>query len=207
MGFDNFRPLQEEIVDSVIYGHDTLAILPTGGGKSICFQVPGMALEGLTIVISPLIALMEDQVQNLRKKGIKVELITSGMSYREIDIALDNARFGNVSFLYTSPERLKTELFQERCKSMKVSLITVDEAHCISEWGHDFRPAYREISELRTMHPDAPIIALTASATEVVQKDIIEQLNLKTPKIFAGSLVRSNIRYKVIPAQISFNEL
>jgi ATP-dependent DNA helicase RecQ len=200
-GFDNFRPLQEEIVDSVIYGHDTLAILPTGGGKSICFQVPGMALEGLTIVISPLIALMEDQVQNLRKKGIKVELITSGMSYREIDIALDNARFGNVSFLYTSPERLKTELFQERCKSMKVSLITVDEAHCISEWGHDFRPAYREISELRTMHPDAPIIALTASATEVVQKDIIEQLNLKTPKIFAGSLVRSNIRYKVIPAQ------
>lgn len=200
-GFESFRPQQEEIVDSVIYGHDTLAILPTGGGKSICFQVPGMALEGLTIVISPLIALMEDQVQNLRKKGIKVELITSGMSYREIDIALDNARFGNVSFLYTSPERLKTELFQERCKSMKVSLITVDEAHCISEWGHDFRPAYREISELRTMHPDAPIIALTASATEVVQKDIIEQLKLKTPKVFTGSLVRSNIHYKVIPAQ------
>ena len=200
-GFDSFRPLQEEIVDSVIYGHDTLAILPTGGGKSICFQVPGLALEGLTIVVSPLIALMEDQVKNLRDKGIKVELITSGMSYREIDIALDNARFGNVSFLYTSPERLKSELFQERCKSMKVSLITVDEAHCISEWGHDFRPAYREIAELRSMHPDAPIIALTASATKIVQEDIVAQLQLKNPHAFSGSLERKNIHYKAVPAQ------
>ena len=200
-GYDHFRPLQEDIVDSVIYGHDTFAILPTGGGKSICFQVPGLALEGLTIVVSPLIALMEDQVRNLRDKGIQVELITSGMSYREIDIALDNARFGKVSFLYTSPERLKSDLFIERCKSMKVSLITVDEAHCISEWGHDFRPSYREIAELRKMHPDAPIIALTASATSLVQKDIIKQLDLKSPNIFSASLERSNLQYKVIATQ------
>jgi len=206
-GFDSFRPLQEEIVDSVIYGHDTLAILPTGGGKSICFQVPGLALEGLTIVISPLIALMEDQVKNLRERGIKVEMITSGMSYREIDIALDNARFGNVSFLYTSPERLKSELFQERCKSMKVSLITVDEAHCISEWGHDFRPAYREIALLRDFHPDAPVIALTASATMRVQNDISEQLALRQPRTFSGSLQRSNLHYKVRPSQNKLQEV
>ncbi|MDX2362782.1 MAG: RecQ family ATP-dependent DNA helicase [Crocinitomicaceae bacterium] len=200
-GYDNFRPLQEEIVDSVVYGHDTLAILPTGGGKSICFQVPGMALDGITIVVSPLIALMEDQVTNLRAKGIKAEMITSAMSYREIDITLDNARFGKVKFLYTSPERLKSDLFRERCKTMNVSLITVDEAHCISEWGHDFRPAYKEIAELREMHPDAPIIAVTASATELVQKDILEQLKLKKPNQFNGNLDRENISYKVVASQ------
>ena len=133
-GFNSFRPLQEDIVDSVIYGHDTLAILPTGGGKSICFQVPGTALEGVTIVISPLIALMQDQVNNLEKRGIRASIITSSMSYREIDIALDNARFGNTKFLYTSPERLKSELFKERFKRMNVGLIAIDEAHCISEW-------------------------------------------------------------------------
>lgn len=202
-GFSGFRPLQEEIVDSVIYGHDTLAILPTGGGKSICYQVPGLALDGLTIVISPLIALMEDQVQNLRKRGVSVELITSAMSYREIDIALDNARFGKTRFLYTSPERLQSPLFIERCKRMNVSLIAVDEAHCISEWGHEFRPAYREIAQLRELHPDAPIIALSASATERVQEDIVVQLKMRQPKRFAASLVRDNLRYQ---ARASINK-
>lgn len=197
-GYDDFRPLQGEIVDSITYGHDTLAILPTGGGKSICYQVPGLSLEGITIVVSPLIALMEDQVQALRKKGVSVELITSGMSYREIDIALDNAIFGNTSFLYTSPERLQSPLFIERCKRMKVSLIAVDEAHCISEWGNDFRPSYRQIISLRELHPNAPLIALTASATQHVQDDIIQELKLRNPKIIKGDLSRSNLIYRCI---------
>lgn len=189
--------MQEEIVDSVIYGHDTLAILPTGGGKSICFQVPGIALEGLTIVVSPLIALMEDQVNNLQSRGINAGLIVSSMSYREIDITLDNARFGNMKFLYTSPERLKSDLFIERCKAMKVGLIVIDEAHCISEWGHDFRPAYRDIAQLRTLHPSVPFIAVTASATKRVQDDIVELLELKKPNLFIGNLERKNISYQV----------
>lgn len=200
-GFSDFRPLQEEIVDSVIYGHDTLAILPTGGGKSICFQVPGIALEGLTIVISPLIALMEDQVRNLRHKGIEASMVTSAMTYREIDITLDNARFGKTKFLYTSPERLKSPLFQERFKTMNIGLIVVDEAHCISEWGHDFRPSYTEISEARKIHPNVPIIAVTASATKRVQNDIIEKLGLKSPNQFAGSLERKNVHYSVVPSE------
>lgn len=198
-GYDAFRPMQEDIVNSVIYGYDTFAILPTGGGKSICFQVPGIAREGLTLVISPLIALMEDQVTNLQKKGIKTGIITSAMSYREIDITLDNARFGKMQFLYTSPERLKSDLFIERCKGMNISLIVVDEAHCISEWGHDFRPAYRDIAQIRLLHPEAPIIALTASATDHVKKDIIEQLELRSPKCFFGNLSRPNISYRATP--------
>ncbi len=182
-------------MDAVIYGHDTLAILPTGGGKSVCFQVPGMALDGVTLVISPLIALMQDQVAQLEKKGISASLITSGLSYREIDISLDNARFGNTKFLYTSPERLKSDLFIERFKRMNIGLIVVDEAHCISEWGHDFRPSYREIAAIRIWHPNAPMIALTASATTQVQKDIEAQLHLRNPKVFEASLERKNIMY------------
>jgi len=196
-GYSAFRPLQEEIVDSVIYGHDTLAILPTGGGKSICFQVPGIALDGVTLVISPLIALMQDQVFQLEKRGIRASLITSGLSYREIDISLDNARFGNTKFLYTSPERLKSDLFIERFKRMNIGLIVVDEAHCISEWGHDFRPSYSDIAEIREFHPNAPVIALTASATINVQEDIRNLLKLKKPKEFKGSLERHNIMYSL----------
>lgn len=196
-GYDAFRPLQEDIVDSVIYGHDTLAILPTGGGKSICFQVPGLALDGVTVVISPLIALMQDQVSQLEKRGIKASLITNGLSYREIDIALDNARFGNTKFLYTSPERLKSSLFLERFKRMNVGLIVVDEAHCISEWGHDFRPSYRDIAAIREWHPNAPVIALTASATQKVREDIVSQLGMKHTKAFEGNPERKNIMYSL----------
>ncbi len=198
-GFDQFRPLQEDIVDAAIYGKDTLALLPTGGGKSICFQVPGMAREGICIVVSPLIALMQDQVEQLQKRGIRARAITSGMSYREIDITLDNARFGGLDFLYTSPERLQTKLFIERFKRMNVGLIVVDEAHCISEWGHDFRPPYRQIADLRLIHPKVPIIALTATATPEVKKDIIEQLKLAEPEVFEGSFQRSNLSYEVYP--------
>lgn len=198
-GYDAFRPLQEDIVDAAIYGKDVLALLPTGGGKSICFQVPGMAREGLCLVISPLIALMNDQVDQLQKRGIRAKAIVSGMSYREIDITLDNARFGGLDFLYTSPERLQTKLFIDRFKQMPIGLIVVDEAHCISEWGHDFRPPYREIAKLRECHPSVPFIALTATATPEVKKDIIEQLQLKDVSLFEGSFQRPNISYEVYP--------
>ncbi len=200
-GFNKFRPLQEEIIDSAIYGHDTLALLPTGGGKSLCFQVPGIAREGLTLVISPLIALMQDQVKNLQKRGIQAQAIYSGMSYREIDILLDNAVFGGLDFLYVSPERIQTRLFVERFKKMQVGLIVVDEAHCISEWGHDFRPSYLQISSLREIHSSCPIIALTATATKKVQSDIIEHLKLKTPKLFQGAFERKNLKFRVFKTE------
>jgi len=196
-GFEQFRPFQEEIIDDIIYGHDTLALLPTGGGKSICFQVPGIAREGITIVISPLISLMQDQVKNLIKKGIRAKEITSGLSYREIDITLDNAKFGGLDFLYTSPERIKSKIFIERFKQMPVGLIVVDEAHCISEWGHDFRPAYKEIKELRKYHPEVPIIALTATATKRVQEDIVTQLELKKVKTHIAPFERKNLTYRI----------
>lgn len=200
-GYDAFRPMQEEIVDAVIYGKDVLALLPTGGGKSVCFQVPGMAREGLCLVVSPLIALMQDQVEQLQKNGIRARAITSGMSYKEIDITLDNARFGGLDFLYTSPERLQSRIFIERFKLMNIALIVVDEAHCISEWGHDFRPPYRKIAELRTWHPEVPIIALTATATERVKEDIVEQLRLKKPQVFEADFSRPNISYEVYPVE------
>jgi len=196
-GFEQFRPFQEEIIDDIIYGHDTLALLPTGGGKSICFQVPGIAREGITIVISPLISLMQDQVKNLIKKGIRAKEITSGLSYREIDITLDNAKFGGLDFLYTSPERIKSKIFIERFKQMPVGLIVIDEAHCISEWGHDFRPAYKEIKELRKYHPEVPIIALTATATKRVQEDIVTQLELKKVKTHIAPFERKNLTYRI----------
>ncbi len=190
--------MQEDIIDDVINGFDVLALLPTGGGKSICFQVPGLAREGITIVISPLIALMQDQVQNLEKIGIRAKAITGGMSYREIDILLDNARFGGIDFLYTSPERMQSPLFIERFKRMNVGLIVVDEAHCISEWGHDFRPSFQQIHKLRGIHPEVPFLALTATATEKVRRDIIEHLKLKHPRIHEASFERKNLSYNVI---------
>ncbi|MEM9053110.1 MAG: ATP-dependent DNA helicase RecQ, partial [Bacteroidota bacterium] len=197
-GHQSFRPLQEEIIESILEGNDTLALLPTGGGKSICFQVPAMAMEGVCLVVSPLIALMNDQVQNLRKRGITAAALTSALSKREIDIALDNAVHGGLKFLYLSPERLKTEFFQERLKRMKVSMVAVDEAHCISEWGHDFRPSYREIVELRSLLPEStPFVALTATATNEVIDDIIGKLELNQSSIFKKSFTRENLIYVV----------
>lgn len=193
-----FRPLQEEIVNSVLSGNDTLALLPTGGGKSVCFQVPGLIRDGICLVISPLIALMKDQVEQLRKKGILAVSIHSGMTRREIDILLDNCVYGDVKFLYLSPERIQTEIFIERVKKMKVGLIAVDEAHCISQWGYDFRPPYIQIARLRELKPDVPLIALTASATVQVQEDICEKLAFRSDrKLFRKSFARTNLSFVV----------
>ena len=175
-GYDSFRPLQGEIIDSVLAGNDTLALLPTGGGKSICFQVPSLLNEGICLVISPLIALMKDQVSNLKKKGIPALSIYSGMSFIEVKKTLQNAAYGNFKFLYVSPERLETDLFLEYLPLINVNLIAVDEAHCISQWGYDFRPSYLRIVALREYFPEVPVLALTASATLEVQKDIREKL-------------------------------
>src|SRR5476651_596265 len=194
---DNFRPMQEEIITSVLSGHDTLALLPTGGGKSVCFQVPALAKEGICIVISPLIALMKDQVENLKAKGIEAIAITSGMGKREIDIALDNCIYGPIKFLYLSPERLLSELVRERIKYMNVNLIAVDEAHCISQWGYDFRPPYLHIADLRELHPNVPVLALTATATEEVRLDIQEKLQFKDGIVFLKSFERKNLSYVV----------
>ncbi len=195
-GYDTFRPLQAEIIDSVLAGNDTLALLPTGGGKSVCFQVPSLLNDGLCLVISPLIALMKDQVLNLKKKGIPALSIYSGMSFIEVKKTLQNAAYGNFKFLYVSPERLQTELFLEFLPLIKVNLIAVDEAHCISQWGYDFRPAYLHIAELRDYFPDVPVLALSASATSVVQKDIREKLLFKkSQKFFQQSFERPNLSY------------
>jgi ATP-dependent DNA helicase RecQ len=197
-GYEQFRPLQEDIVEAVLAGQDTLALLPTGGGKSICFQVPAMAMEGICIVVSPLIALMQDQVEQLTKRGIKAAAIYNGMHARQIDYLLDNCIYGDIKFLYVSPERLKTDLFIARAKQMKIAIIAIDEAHCISQWGYDFRPPYLEIVQFKELFPDTPCIALTASANEEVKKDIIEKLALKKPKIFQKSFSRANLSYSIL---------
>lgn len=194
---DTFKPLQEKIIDSVLEGNDTFALLPTGGGKSICFQIPALLKEGICIVISPLIALMQDQVQHLQKKGIKAIALTSGIKYTELDTLLDNCIYGNYKFLYLSPERLQQDIVQERLKQMNINLIAVDEAHCISQWGNDFRPSYKKIEILRTIHPAVPIIALTASATVEVVDDIITSLDLFQPKVFKQSFFRANLGYRI----------
>src|SRR5476649_2417920 len=194
---DSFRQLQEEIIQSVLIGRDTLALLPTGGGKSICFQIPALAKEGICIVISPLIALMKDQVENLKAKGIEAISIVSGMGKREIDIALDNCIYGPVKFLYLSPERLLSDLVRERIKYMKVNLIAVDEAHCISQWGYDFRPPYLHVADLRELHPKVPVMALTATATAEVRDDIQQKLLFKQYNVFQQSFERKNISYVV----------
>jgi len=192
-----FRPLQNEIIDSVIAGNDTFALLPTGGGKSICFQVPAMMKEGICLVISPLVALMKDQVANLQKRDIKAIALTGGISADDTINLLDNCQFGNYKFLYLSPERLQSDWILDRIKSLPINLIAVDEAHCVSQWGHDFRPAYLKISELKPHFPKVPFIALTASATKRVQEDIINQLQLAKPSVFQQSFLRENIAYMV----------
>ena len=196
-GYDSFRDLQEEIITSIGEGKDTLGLMPTGGGKSITFQVPALAQEGICIVITPLIALMKDQVQNLRKRGIKALAIYSGMTRQEILTALENCIFGNYKFLYISPERLDTEIFRTKLRSMKVSIITVDESHCISQWGYDFRPAYLKIAEIRELLPGVPVLALTATATPEVVKDIQTRLNFREGNVFRMSFERKNLAYIV----------
>lgn len=194
-GYQAFRPLQEDIIQSVLLKQDTLALLPTGGGKSICFQVPALALEGICIVVSPLIALMKDQVEQLKKRNIPAIALYSGLTRREIDIILDNCVFNHYKFLYVSPERIQTELFIERVKRMRVGLLAIDEAHCISQWGYDFRPPYLEIVKLRDILPQVPVIALTATATREVKADIIEKLAFRPGKIFQKSFARENLSY------------
>ena len=196
-GFAEFRPVQEQIIRSVLEGRDTLALMPTGGGKSLTYQVPTMARPGLCIVVTPLIALMKDQVQNLRKRGIKALAVYSGMTRQEILTALENCIFGDYKFLYISPERLDTDIFRTKLRSMKVSMITVDESHCISQWGYDFRPAYLKIAEIRALLPGIPVLALTATATPEVVKDIQARLDFREENVFRMSFERKNLAYMV----------
>jgi len=197
-GYPAFRPLQEDIIQSVLEGKDTLALLPTGGGKSICFQIPALCLDGICIVVTPLIALMKDQVMNLKKRGIQAVAIHSGMRREEVEVAYDNSLFGNVKFIYISPERLVTEQFRNILQRMNVSLLAVDESHCISQWGYDFRPPYLRIAEIRKYIPGATIIALTATATEEVVIDIQEKLGFASENVFRKSFERENLTYAVI---------
>lgn len=206
-GYKVFRPLQEEIVRSIIAGSDTLALMPTGGGKSITFQVPAMAMEGVCLVITPLISLMKDQVENLSKREIKAVAIHSAMTRDEIDIALNNCLYGGCKFLYVSPERLGSDVFRSRLEKMKVNLVAVDEAHCISYWGYDFRPAYLRIAELRTILPDTPVLALTATATKQVALDIMEKLQFKQSKVLSKSFERTNLAYLVRNTEDKLNYL
>lgn len=196
-GYDSFRHPQEEIIASVLEGNDTLALLPTGGGKSLCFQIPALVNEGICLVISPLVALMKDQVDNLMKRDIKAIALTGGIHTDEVITLLDNCVYGNYKFLYVSPERLQQDWVLEKIKNLPLNLIAVDEAHCISQWGHDFRPSYTKINLLKPLFPNVPVIALTASATFEVKEDIIKQLEMKQPKLFQISFARENIGYFV----------
>lgn len=206
-GYDGFRPLQEEIITSVMEGRDTLAVLPTGGGKSICFQVPALANDGICIVVSPLIALMKDQVDNLRKRNIPALLIHSGMKKPDVILTLKNAAHDYFKFLYVSPERLETNLFNEYLPAMQVNLLAVDEAHCISQWGYDFRPSYLRIAALREELPSVPVLALTASATPEVQKDITEHLRFSGTRVFLQSFERKNLSYSAFQTEAKFPKL
>jgi ATP-dependent DNA helicase RecQ len=200
-GFTEFKPQQEAIIEAVLANEDCIALLPTGGGKSICFQIPALLKKGICIVVSPLIALMQDQVNTLKEKGIKAMALTSGLSFEDIDRMLDNCIYGNYKFLYLSPERLQQDLVQKRIKEMNVNLIAVDEAHCISQWGHDFRPAYRDIKSIRTLHPNVNVIGLTASATAKVVEDICIQLDCIAPQIFKTSFQRPNLAYLTLDCE------
>jgi ATP-dependent DNA helicase RecQ len=198
---ESFRSLQNEIIDSVLSGQDTFALMPTGGGKSICFQVPGMMNEGICLVISPLVALMKDQVANLQKRGIKAIALTGGIRSEEMIDLLDNCQYGNYKFLYVSPERLQSDWILDRIKNLRINLITIDEAHCVSQWGHDFRPAYLKISALKTYFPKVPFLALTATATPRVKEDIITELGMHNPAQFEKSFARKNIAYMVFEVE------
>jgi len=200
-GYDNFRPQQEEVINSILDGNDALALMPTGGGKSICFQIPALSKPGICIVVSPLIALMKDQVENLRSREILAEAIYSGLSFRQISLSLNNCISGQIKFLYLSPERLKSSLVREFIRQLDVSLIAVDEAHCISQWGFDFRPEYRQIAEIREFFPGVPVLALTATATKDVVADIQEQLGFKKTNVFRRSFERKNLSYVVRVAE------
>ncbi|AMA49571.1 MULTISPECIES: RecQ family ATP-dependent DNA helicase [Flavobacterium] len=200
-GYKSFRPIQDEIVQSVLDGYDTFALLPTGGGKSLCFQVPGMMNEGLCLVISPLVALMKDQVSQLQKRGIKAIALTGGIHTDELIQLLDNCQFGNYRFLYLSPERLEQDWVLDRIKNLPIHLVAIDEAHCVSQWGHDFRPSYLKINKLKKYFSKIPFVALTASATPEVQEDIQQILGLTKPKIFKKSFLRDNLSYHVIKSE------
>lgn len=206
-GYDSFRPLQSEIVTSALSGHDTLGLMPTGGGKSITFQVPGLMMEGVTIVVTPLISLMKDQVDNLKRRRIKAVTFHSGMTRHEHTVALERLINGGAKFLYVSPERLRNDNFLSLLRGLKVSQIVVDEAHCISQWGYDFRPAYLNIKKLRKVKPDVAILALTATATPEVARDICEQLEMRDPAVYRMSFTRDNINYIVRPAETKIYEV
>lgn len=196
-GYDQFRPNQLEIIESIVANKDTFALLPTGGGKSICYQVPALMNDGLALIITPLVSLMIDQEESLRLRGINAVAIHSGLRYREVEIILDNCAFGNVKLLYCAPERLNSKVFIERLEQFNINLIAVDEAHCVSEWGHDFRPSYLKIKNLRAMLPKVPMLALTATATGKVENEIIELLGLDKPQVFKSSFVRENLSFSV----------
>lgn len=206
-GYDAFRDPQEQIIRSVLEKKDTIALLPTGGGKSICFQIPALMLPGKTIVVSPLIALMQDQVDNLFRRNIIARTLNANLHYKEIDAILDNFVYGEMKILYISPERIGSQLFMTRIANANISLIAVDESHCISQWGYDFRPSYFNIPKLRELHPEATMIALTATATPVVLEDIAQRLELKTPSIFKKSFIRDNLGLTVIYGEDKKNEL
>lgn len=206
-GYDAFRPLQEDIIQSVFEGKDTLGLMPTGGGKSLTFQVPALAMEGVCVIVTPLIALMRDQVENLKSRRLRAACIYSGMTTSEVSITMDNAIYGGVQFLYISPERLSSELFLSKFKAVKLSMLVVDEAHCISQWGYDFRPSYLNIALIREMHPYAPVLALTATATHEVVADIQEKLLFKSENVFRKSFFRSNISYVVRHVESKESEL
>ena len=196
-GYEEFRGIQQDIIKSIAEGNDTLGLMPTGGGKSITFQVPALAQDGVCIVVTPLIALMKDQVYNLRRRGIMAAAIYSGMSRHEIVSTLENCIFGHTKLLYISPERLSSDIFLTKLRHINVSFITVDEAHCISQWGYDFRPSYLRIAEIRRLKPAAPILALTATATPQVVDDIQEKLEFREKNVFSMSFKRQNLAYVV----------
>ena len=206
-GYPAFRPLQEDIIHSVCEGKDTLGLMPTGGGKSITFQVPALAMEGICIVVTPLIALMKDQVDNLRRLGIKATAVYSGMTRQEIIAQLENCIFGDYKFLYVSPERLGTDIFKSKLQAMNVCLLVIDESHCISQWGYDFRPSYLSIADIREELPGVPVLALTATATPEVVNDIQERLHFREKNVFRKSFVRKNLSYIVRQTEDKINSL